>query len=138
MKIQIDRSSTLTIETLGRGAANYVYDFELRITFCSESLTYSRDVWVGGVELKAFIKRLNELTECLKGDVSLVSESFDEFLFRIKSVDSLGHLALQIELGKQTLIGNEYFWSKLIESFPLDVQTLESIAEEFTNYFSED
>jgi hypothetical protein len=107
------------------------------VSFKSDSAKVSQKVWVDGYELKCFLDELEKLSSNLSGEASITSDSPGELLILIKSVDTSGHFAFQIELGKQTFIGPESFWVKLTDAFPLETAFLDVVCQEFISYFSD-
>ena len=130
MKIKLSDSHKLEIVVLSRGAADYIYDYNLQITLSSSDFTFAHEVWVDGSEVQEFIKNIESLKSTLKGEANLTSESPDELELRIRPVDTLGHFVLKIELGNQFMLGNEWYWSKYIDAFPLEAASLELVCEE--------
>lgn len=130
MNINLSDSNKLEIVVLSRGAANYIYDYNLQIALNSADFTFTHEVWVDGSEMLEFIKNIESLKSTLKGEAKLTSESPDELELLIKPVDALGHFVLKIELGSQFMIGNEWCWSKHIDAFPLETEALELVCEE--------
>ncbi len=120
MKINLSDNHKLEIVVLSRGAADYIYDYNLQITLNSTEFTFTYEVWVDGSEVQEFIKSIKSLKSSLNGEAKLTSESPDELELLIKPVDALGHFVLKIELGNQFMIGNEWCWSKHIDAFPLE------------------
>lgn len=137
MQINFNNSEYLEIELLSRGAANYIYDCNLLVSFKSDSTSISQEVWVDGHELKCFLDDLEKLKSNLSGEASITSDSPGELLILVKSVVTSGHFAFQIELGKQTFIGPEPFWSKVTDAFPLETAFLDIVYQEFISYFSD-
>ena len=137
MQINFNNSDYLEIELLSRGASNYIYDCNLLVSFKSDIASISQDVWVDGYELKSFLDALEKLSTNLAGEASISSDSPGELLILIKSVDTSGHFAFQIEVGKQTFIGPEHFWSKVTDVFPMETAFLDVVCQEFISYFSD-
>ncbi|MCG9761512.1 hypothetical protein L1D50_20755 [Pseudoalteromonas sp. Isolate6] len=130
MKINLSDSHKLEIVVLSRGAADYIYDYNLQITLNAANFTFTHEVWVDGSEVQKFIKDIESLKSSLKGEAKLTSESPDELELLIKPVDALGHFVLKIELGNQFMVGTEWCWSKHIDAFPLESASLELVCEE--------
>lgn len=130
MKISLSVSHKLEIVILSRGAADYIYDYNLQIALNSDDLTFKQKVWVDGSEVQKFIKDIESLKSTLKGEAKLTSESPGELELVIKPVDALGHFVLSIELGNQFMVGNEWYWSKHIDAFPLEAASLKMVCEE--------
>ena len=137
MRINLSETDHLEISLISRGAANYIYDCNLLVSFTSRDKTYSQEVWVDGCEFKSFLTDLENLNKNLKGEAALHSDSPGEWLIKLLSVDSVGHLALQFEIGKEIWIGQETFWSKVMEAYPLDAEMLGEIFADFLDSFSE-
>jgi len=137
MQIKFNDTDSVEILLKSRGAADYIYDCNLLVSLKTASSSFTQEVWVDGYEFKTFLTEVDLLKSSPKGSVSLHSESPGELLITIKAVDSLGHFAFQIELGKQTFIGPEPFWSKLQKAFPLDSAFLDSIRKKLKDSFSE-
>ncbi|WP_444912237.1 WapI family immunity protein [Microbulbifer sp. PAAF003] len=137
MQIKLNDSEEIQIQLLSRGASNYIYDCNLLVSFRTGEKTYSQEVWVDGTEFKCFLNELEILNHKLSGKAELASETPGELLIKFTSVDSLGHMALHFELGKQIWIGPEVFWSKIIQAFPIDAEYLERICKEMFKSFSE-
>ena len=136
MRIQLPEENTIEIELLSRGASNYIYDCQLRVTFIAFQQRYSQNIWVDGAELQDFLRDLEILNTQLTGQAKLTSETPGELLLCFVALDGLGHLALQFELGKQIRIGPELFWSKRVEAFALDAQQFAAICRELVKHFS--
>gem|GEM_PF-5741955 len=137
MQINFNNSDSLEIELLSRGAANYIYDCNLLVSLKTASSNSIQEVWVDGYEFKCFLNDLEKLQSSLNGEASITSDSPGELLILVKSVDTSGHFALQIELGKQVFIGPESFWSKASDAFPLETAFLDDICKEFITYFTD-
>ncbi|NVJ65136.1 MAG: hypothetical protein HWE16_01510 [Gammaproteobacteria bacterium] len=137
MKLIFNNSESLKIKLLSNNAENYIYDINLLVSLKTESVTINQNVWVDRYELEDFLSGLKKLQSNLKGQISFTSESPGELLLLIKSVDSSGHFALQIELGYQKYIGTETFWSKVLEVFPLETASLDNVCTKFLKYFSD-
>ena len=89
-----------------------------------------------GAEFQSFLKDLQVLDESLKGNATLSSETPGELLINFLSVNSVGKLALRLELGKQIWIGTEIFWSKTIEAYDIDAEKISTICRAFLGEFS--
>ena len=129
MKIDLSLDEQLEVIVLGRGAAEYTNDFNLRISIIYSDSTFTQEVWIEGLNLENFLKEVQSLKMNLRGEAMLRSESPDEFELLIKAVDTVGHFVLKIELGKQFLIGNEWCWTKRLEAFSLESSELIKICE---------
>lgn len=108
MKINLSDSHKLEVVVLSRGAAEYIYDYNLQITLNSADFNFTHEVWVDGSEVQEFIKKIESLKSSFKGEAKLTSASPDELELLIKPVDALGHFVLKIELGNQFMLGNEW------------------------------
>ena len=137
MQINFNNSDSLEIELVSRGAANYIYDCNLLVSLKTANSNLTQEVWVDGYEFKSFLNDLEKLQSSLNGEASIASESPGELLILVKSVDTSGHFALQIELGKQVFIGSEPFWSKISDAFPLETAFLDYICKEFITCFTD-
>ncbi|MCG6305538.1 hypothetical protein K6U21_15360 [Vibrio vulnificus] len=137
MQINFNDSDKLEIELVSRGAANYIYDCNLLVSLKTSNSNLSQEVWVDGYEFKCFLNDLEKLQSSLNGEASITSESPGELLILVKSVDTSGHFALQIELGKQVFIGPEPFWSKVSDAFQLETAFLDDICKEFITCFTD-
>ncbi|WP_219033254.1 hypothetical protein, partial [Shewanella algae] len=137
MQINFSESDSLEVELLSRGAANYIYDCNLLVSLKTAHSFVTQEVWVDGYEFKCFLNDLEKLQLSLNGEASLTSESPGELLILVKSVDKSGHFAFQIELGKQTFIGPEPFWSKVSDAFSLETAFLDKVCKQFVASFSE-
>jgi len=137
MKLDFNNSDSVEIELLSRGAANYIYDCNLLVSLKTSETKFSQEVWVDGYEFKSFLEDMEKMQSSLNGKASITSESPGELLISVKSVDTSGHFAFQIELGKQTFIGPELFWSKTSTAFPMETAFLDEVCKEFITCFAE-
>jgi len=137
MQINFNNSDSFEIELLSRGAANYIYDCNLLVSLKTSNSKLTQEVWVDGYEFKCFLEDLEKLQSSLNGEASITSESPGELLILVKSVDTSGHFALQVELGKQLFIGSEPFWSKVSNAFPLETAFLDEVCKEFITSFAD-
>ena len=137
MQIKFSNTDSVELSLKSRGAADYIYDCNLLVSLTTTSSSFTQEVWVDGYEFKAFLANIELLRSSSVKNVSLHSESPGELLIAIKAVDSLGHFAFQIEIGKQIFIGSEPFWSKVQEAFPLDSAFLDSLHQMLNDTFSE-
>jgi len=137
MQIDFNESDSLEIELISRGAANYIYDCNLLVSLKTSNSKFTQEVWVDGCEFKCFLEELEKMQSSLNGEACITSVSPGELLILIKSVDTSGHFAFQIELGKQIFIGPELFWTKVSSAFPLETAFLDEVCKEFITCFAD-
>ena len=137
MQIKFNDTDSVEIALKSRGSADYIYDCNLLVSLKTASSSFSQEVWVDGYEFKTFLNGIELLRSSLSGSVSISSESPGELFIAVKAVDSLGHFVFQIELGRQTFIGPEPFWSKVQEAFPLESASLDSVCKKLKDSFGE-
>ena len=110
MKIQ-NETKTRTIElTVVDSEENYYPSYRLRIGLATEEFQaeFNREIWISKVDLENFVARLESLENSRKGDEKLKSMSPDEFHLRFRNLDNLGHLAVELELKKDSKNDNSY------------------------------
>ena len=89
------------------------------------------NVWLDKNELRIFLKELHKLNETRKGKVYLKSLSPDEFWVEIRTIDSVGHFEVQVQLKRHQYSGPTYWPTSVAGGFELDPFQLESIIKGF-------
>ena len=90
------------------------------------------NVWLDKIELNKLIKELITLNETRQGKVTLKSVSPDEFWVEIRSVDSVGHFEVQVQLKRYQYSGPTNWPTSVAGGFELDPSQLELIIKSFS------
>jgi hypothetical protein len=89
--------------------------------------------WVAASTLEQFVGQLEQLDRSRKGEATLQATSPGEFELAIRSIDSLGHLMVEAEVGRYSLVGNRP--TRVMDiarvSFELDPSLLGETLESF-------
>jgi hypothetical protein len=93
---------------------------------------YAR-IWLSHDALDAFVDSLVSLDRIRRGDACLESMSPDEFVMRLFSTDSLGHIALSILLKRPMYKFGKCRFLKLELTFELDASRMSQIIYDAKN-----
>lgn len=88
-------------------------------------------VWLAKPDLEEFVADLQQLVESRRGKVRLQSLSPDEFWVEIRSVDSLGHFELEVQLKRYQYSGPTYWPTTVSGGFEVEPTQLPSILSGF-------
>ncbi len=92
----------LTVRLIQRTPTKGGREPDLRIEIQATCRLFNVDgakVWIEWPEVRAFHAELTELNEALVGSASIHAESPEDFSLSIRSLDSLGHLAIDFGIG---------------------------------------
>lgn len=99
-------------------------DAYITIRVQSSGFSGSNDLWVNGADFKSFCRQLVELEKSRKGEARLSSISPDELSLTIKSIDSLGRVAVVGDTGYSVHIGQQTDEHRVTFGFEFDPSQL--------------
>lgn len=128
MKITNETKSRVIIIEVVETEDEYYPSYRVKVEVKTEyfEAKFNRDSWISAVDLDDFIVRLKKLDETRNGFEKLLSMSPEEFQLGFKNIDNLGHLAVSLQLKKESQADNSYKDCLQIE-FEIDPTSLRYI-----------
>lgn len=108
---------------------------DIRVKVCVQLQEFRgihENVWLDKIELNRLIKELITVNKTRQGKIYLKSMSPDEFWVEIRSIDSVGHFELQVQLKRYQYSRSTKWSTSIAGGFELDVSQLESIINGFS------
>ncbi|WP_018016484.1 hypothetical protein [Teredinibacter turnerae] len=100
-------------------------DVNVRITLSLQAFAGVYDgVWIEQSVMKKFIVELEKLDEKRSGMARVSSMSPEEFVFEIRSSDSLGHMEIEVQLHRHQYSGPKYWPIYLKGGFEAQPETI--------------
>lgn len=111
--------------------------FRLKIAVKTEEFEgrFDRNIWITASDLDHFVGKLTKLDESRSGYAELHSMSPEEFKIGFKNIDTLGHIAVVVELKKNSIPPSNY-QDHLKFEFEIDPSILPQIINGLTNLSS--
>ena len=135
MRIEFGEDNFLEISVVQKGTVGIPYDCAIEFQLVSEVSSHTKSCWIDGADMKGFLTDLRSLDETMKGKASLCSESPGEFLLEIMPIDTSGHFAVLVEVGRKFYIESSVFEAKASNAFPLDTQSMSNLCKKMVAYF---
>jgi len=103
-------------------------DVNVGITLSLQAFTGVYDgVWLEWPEIKRFIVELEKLDEKRSGKARVSSMSPEEFVFEIRSSDSLGHMEVEVQLHRYQYSGSTHWPIYLKGGFEAQPETIRQL-----------
>jgi hypothetical protein len=106
-------------------------DLLLRVDAHLGGFTGKAEVWVERESFTAFLQQLEALERTRQGRAELESTSPGELTLVLRSVDSVGHLVLELSLQEESYVDSVRLTHRLQGGFALDPSRLPEVLADF-------